>query len=163
MIDFLTNLLKANKAGLIILVINIILGIMSFLFLWRNDPKKNDKHKVRGGTFREEKEDRYYPDWAFLISWIYSLLCFTLFLYNVVYLRIVEFDNEKSLSLLHNEADFFYFMGGLGFAIIFFVLPERTQKLEPIKLYYLVITGIWLLLALISDTQLFLELWKRLS
>ena len=100
-------------------------------------------------------EYRFFPDFFYTMGTIYSFLCGLLFLSNCIEIwrqwgllkmpsapLIGEFLLDRQIS--------YYLLTAVGFAIAFFILPDRTMKLEDARPALISFSFAWLSIVLLG-------------
>jgi hypothetical protein len=94
-------------------------------------------------------EQRFFPDFFYTMGMIYSFLCGLLFLSNCIEIwrqwgLITTPDATLIGEFLLDRQVFYYLLTAMGFAIAFFILPDRTMKLKDARPAFISFSLTWL-------------------
>jgi hypothetical protein len=100
-------------------------------------------------------EYRFFPDFFYSMGTIYTFLCGLLFLSNCI-----EIWHKWGLftmpaapmigEFLLGRQIFYYLLTAIGFAIAFFILPDRTMKLKDAQPAFVSFSLTWLSIVLLG-------------
>jgi hypothetical protein len=112
----------------------------------------------KAGDARPVPKNRFYIDYFYTCGIIYAASCGLLFFWNCLDIvlkgKILNTPNIIAVGkLLNSQQEYYFFLAATGFTIAFFILPERTRKLSDAQPTYVVLSLVWLLIALISSSD----------
>lgn len=124
-------------------VFSTVALIFALFFLFRIIVRSRESVKLRAQIVTENgEEERFFIDFAYPIGMLYTFLCSTIFLFNL----IASFTPIDLLALLNNQKDYYYFMSALSISNAFLIVPERSAILPDYQLYFVFLTIFWLIL-----------------
>ena len=107
------------------------------------------------GERDERTKNRFYTDYFYTTGIIYAMLCGALFLGNCIAILFnwqdFQMADAKVIGkFLADRQNYYYFLAATGLTIAFLILPDRTSKLQDAQDSYVILSVIWLFIALLS-------------